>query len=237
MKNGWFGTVNGGYGTDGRYEGSFNVSTFTNNQQISIIGGANNTNDLGFGDSGRGRFANFGPSGGITSSQRWPQFQCGTHRLVTLRRKYLLFPFRPPGHKPHRHAQFLFPDSVSYSNSGSSSIDRGHNVSGNFRLEWKIDANNTPRLPAIFLIQLPTLGTERHRAAPLRRRRTYKSKHQPHTALQQRRTSWNADGNLIFNHEFPSRPGRSFSIRPGTHSHPPSAHHIVEPDSILSLGG
>ena len=38
MKNGWFGSVEGGYGTDKRYEGKFNVSTFTDNNQISLVG-------------------------------------------------------------------------------------------------------------------------------------------------------------------------------------------------------
>ncbi len=114
-----------------------------NNQQISIIGGANNTNDLGFGDSGRGRFMNFGPSGGITSSQRIGlNFNVG--RTDSLRFGGNIFYSHSDRRATSRtDTQFLFPDSVSYSNSGSSSIDRGHNVSGNFRLEWKIDANNT----------------------------------------------------------------------------------------------
>ena len=68
MKNGWFGSVEGGYGTDKRYEGKFNVSTFTDNNQISLVGGANNTNNLGFMDSGRGRFSSFGSSGGFPTS-------------------------------------------------------------------------------------------------------------------------------------------------------------------------
>ncbi len=212
MKNGWFGTVNGGYGTDGRYEGSFNVSTFTNNQQISIIGGANNTNDLGFGDSGRGRFMNFGPSGGITSSQRIGlNFNVG--RTDSLRFGGNIFYSHSDRRATSRtDTQFLFPDSVSYSNSGSSSIDRGHNVSGNFRLEWKIDANNTLDFRPSFSFN--SRRSELNDTALLRSGDAALTKvNTNRTRRFNNGTSWNADGNLIFNHNFPSRPGRSFSIQ------------------------
>ena len=42
MKNGWFGTVEAGYGTDDRYKATFNVNRFWNNNQITFIGNANN---------------------------------------------------------------------------------------------------------------------------------------------------------------------------------------------------
>ena len=47
-KKGYFGKVKGGYGTDQRYEGKFNVNRFGNNIQISGIGMLNNTNQQGF---------------------------------------------------------------------------------------------------------------------------------------------------------------------------------------------
>ncbi len=212
MKNGWFGTIGGGYGTDGRYEGSFNLSTFTNNQQISIIGGANNTNDLGFGDAGRGRFMNFGPSGGITSSQRIGlNFNVG--RTDSLRFGGNIFYSHSDRRAISRtDTQYLFPDSVSYSNSGSNSIDRGHNVSGNFRLEWKIDANNTLDFRPSFSFN--SRSSELNDTSLLRAGDAALSKvNSNRTQRFNNGTSWNADGNLIFNHNFPSRPGRSFSIQ------------------------
>ena len=143
MKNGWFGTVEGGYGTDHRYMGSFNISTFTDNNQISIVGGANNINDLGFMDGGRGRFRSFGPQGGITDSQRFGiNFNLGKTEK-----------FRIGGNVFYSHSdskvdsrtetQYLFPDSISTKSQGSKSRDRGHNVNANFRMEWKIDDYNT----------------------------------------------------------------------------------------------
>jgi len=47
-KKGVFGKVNGGGGTDGRYQGKFNVNSFKGARQMSVIGMGNNTNAEGF---------------------------------------------------------------------------------------------------------------------------------------------------------------------------------------------
>jgi len=51
---GFFGRVTGGYGTDDRYQGSFNGNFFDNNTQISVLGNSNNTNTSLFNFSGGG---------------------------------------------------------------------------------------------------------------------------------------------------------------------------------------
>jgi hypothetical protein len=43
-----FGKVNGGGGTEGRYQGKFNVNSFKGARQMSVIGMGNNTNAEGF---------------------------------------------------------------------------------------------------------------------------------------------------------------------------------------------
>ena len=60
---GFFGRVTAGYGTDDRYQGSFNGNYFNNNTQISVLGNSNNTNTSLF---------NFGGGGnrGATSMMR-----------------------------------------------------------------------------------------------------------------------------------------------------------------------
>lgn len=220
MKNGWFGNVSGGYGTDKHYEGSFNVSTFTNNNQISFIGGANNINDLGFSDMGRGRFMNFGNSGGLTSSQRF-----GVNFNVGKSEK-----FRVGGNVFYTHSdrtaesrsdtRYLFTDSTSYQNSKSYSRDRGHNVRGDFRMEWKIDDYNTidfrPRFgfnsrgtemnqtTNLFAGDGPGIGADRVQGTHVNMNDTKKYNHG---------LSYEASGELIYNHNFKSRPGRSFSTQ------------------------
>ncbi|MEE1366306.1 MAG: TonB-dependent receptor, partial [Muribaculaceae bacterium] len=69
MQNGWFGNVQGGYGTANRYAGGFNVNHFKDGNQFTILGSANNTNDMTFTDQGRGRFSRFGGQNGITTTQ------------------------------------------------------------------------------------------------------------------------------------------------------------------------
>lgn len=47
-KKGKFGKINAGAGTDGRYQGKFNVNSFKGARQMSVIGMGNNTNAEGF---------------------------------------------------------------------------------------------------------------------------------------------------------------------------------------------
>ncbi|MDR2774217.1 MAG: outer membrane beta-barrel protein [Tannerella sp.] len=79
MKQGWFGNAFAGYGSEDRYEGNFMVNRFINNEQFSVIGGVNNTNNMGFSDfastmfsgmggGGRRGMGGFGAGNGITQS-------------------------------------------------------------------------------------------------------------------------------------------------------------------------
>lgn len=78
MKQGWFGNAFAGYGSEDRYEGNFMVNRFINNDQFTIMGGINNTNNMGFSDmastmfsgmgGGRRGGGNFGAGNGITES-------------------------------------------------------------------------------------------------------------------------------------------------------------------------
>ncbi len=67
-KNGYFGKVNLGAGTDGRYDNSLSFNRFTGSRQVSLIAAVNNTNKQGFSFSDiistMGGFGNGGPGGG-----------------------------------------------------------------------------------------------------------------------------------------------------------------------------
>ncbi len=212
MKNGWFGTVEAGYGTDKRYEGKFNVSTFTDNNQISIVGGANNTNDMGFMDSGRGRFSSFGSSGGILTSQ-----QLGLNFNVGKTEK-----FRVGGNVFYSHSdrnvnsktntQYTQPDVNEYKSSTSTSEDEGHNINAQFRMEWKIDDSNTLDFRPQFSFNKRDsestgdsyLRNDSFEGDLVNSNLSRKFNHG---------TSYNVSGRLIFNHNFASHPGRSFSVQ------------------------
>ncbi len=72
IKNGQFGRVYAGAGTEGRYMAGGNVSTFDGDRRLSIVGNFNNINQQNFGSqdllgvtsSGGGRGGNFGGRGG-----------------------------------------------------------------------------------------------------------------------------------------------------------------------------
>lgn len=70
-KQGYFGNATAGAGTEGRYEGRFNVNRFGRRTQMSALGMANNTNQQGFGFEdyinfmgGLGNFMSGGGRGG-----------------------------------------------------------------------------------------------------------------------------------------------------------------------------
>lgn len=72
MRNGQFGRIYGGYGTDNRYHAGGNISFFKNNRRISLVGLFNNINQqnfasedlLGVTSSGGGRSGGGGNRGG-----------------------------------------------------------------------------------------------------------------------------------------------------------------------------
>lgn len=73
MKQGWFGNAFAGYGSEDRYEGNFMVNRFINNDQLTLMGGINNTNNMGFSDLASSMFSGMGgPRGrpGWRSRQR-----------------------------------------------------------------------------------------------------------------------------------------------------------------------
>lgn len=75
MKNGTFGQLSGGYGTDERYRGAGSINQFEEDKRLSILAQANNINDQNFSSEdllgvmssssgGRGRRGGFGGGGG-----------------------------------------------------------------------------------------------------------------------------------------------------------------------------
>ena len=137
MNNGWFGTVNMGYGTDKRYAGNFIANYFNNGNQFTFMGGGNNTNNLGFGDGGQGRFQRFGGDRGITESQYVGlNFNVGTQDSEKLRvGGDVMYSHSDRDTRTTRERQYLFTDSSSYEFARSLSRDKGHNIRGDFKLK------------------------------------------------------------------------------------------------------
>jgi hypothetical protein len=149
MKEGWFGNAFAGYGSRDRYEGNAMVNRFINNDQITVMGGLNNTNNMGFSDlastmfqgmggGGRGGFG--GGQNGITTSSN-----IGTNFNKEFNKK-----LEVNGNVRYSHSDnevtgkvfrenYLSNDSTSYNSENNYNGSVSNNVNGGFRIEWEPD--------------------------------------------------------------------------------------------------
>ena len=210
MKNGWFGNATAGYGTDDRYSGNFMVNYFKDKNQFSILGSANNTNEMGFTDRGASRFTRFGGRNGISTTQSiGVNFAVGTEEKLRVGGD-VFYSHSDRDSRNSSNRQYLFPDSTSYYDEAGSSRDRGHNISGNFRLKWEIDSFSTfefrPRFSVSFS-DSESADSSATRAGDAARSLVNRSL----SNKLNDGTSYEMSGRLVFNHKFRSHPGRSYS--------------------------
>lgn len=212
MKNGWFGVVNAGAGTDNRYAGDFNINRFWNGNQVTLLGNFNNINQLGFTDSNGSRFRRFGGNNGINASQSAGlNFNIGRQDGKLRAGGDVLYSHTDQDTRKRQARQYIFPDSASYLNSQSASRDKGHNIRGDFRIEWKPDSFNTFELRPRFSVNLNrswSADSSLTQAGDLNR-----------SYVNHSESTGNSDGRSLeggvefwYNHRFRSRPGRSFSV-------------------------
>lgn len=211
MKNGWFGNVEAGYGTDDRYRGSFTVNRFWNGNQITFLGAANNINEPGFADGASGRFRRFGGSQGITDSQAFGiNFNVGKEEIFRIGGD-VMYSHSDRDTRTSSDRQHLFTDSTSTTNSSKYSRDKGHNIRADLRMIWKPDSFNT-------LEFRPNVSLNYNDSRSNESSDTYAGGRAPHqvTASLNRATSdgnsFEFGGRLIYNHSFRNRRGRSFSV-------------------------
>ena len=212
MKEGWFGNLEGGYGTDDRYKGTFTINRFWGDNQITFLGGANNINEPGFADGASGRFRRFGGDNGITSSQAFGvNFNVGNGEIFRVGGN-VLYSHTDRDTRTSSDRQYLFTDSTSTSASNKRSKDRGHNFRADFRLQWKPDSFNT-------LEFRPNISLNYNRSSSSDSSSTFAGGRLLGTEVTRsindassRGNSFEFGGRLIYNHNFRQRRGRSFSV-------------------------
>ncbi len=241
MQNGWFGTVEAGYGTDDRYLGTFNINRFWNGNQITFIGNANNTNELGFTDGNGTRFRRFGGDNGINSSQSFGvNFNIGRDETLRVGGN-VMYSHTDRDTRTDQLRQYLFPDSTSYAETHSVARDKGHNVRADFRLEWKPDSFNTIDFrPSFSYNHNRSLSdvTGLNMAGDAARTPVTRSYNNGDT----RGNSYEAGGRLIYNYNFKSHRGRSLSamvnyrfsdVREDEKTYSRNLFYLLSNDSIL----
>ena len=145
MKNGWFGNLQAGGATDARYEGNLMANYFKDSNQVTILAGANNTNNMGANDLGSTMFSGssrrgrggWGPmQGENTSAVGGLNFNVGKSDKFRAGGD-VKYAYTDMDLKEHSERQnFLTADSTTYDNSLKENRNRGHNIEMNYRLLW-----------------------------------------------------------------------------------------------------
>lgn len=150
MKHGWFGNAYAGYGTDDRYEGNIMANRFVGNDQFTLLGSINNTNNMGFTDMATSMFSGMrggrrGDAGnGITTSGNiGTNFSKEFSALATLGGNVQYSHSDNDARSTSSTQTFLTGDSISYSDNRVTNNSISNNVGVDLRFEWKPDTLTT----------------------------------------------------------------------------------------------
>lgn len=150
MKQGWFGNAFAGYGSKDRYEANAMVNRFINNDQVTFMGGLNNTNNMGFSDlastmfsdmgGGRRSFGRSGAGNGITTSgNAGLNFSKEFTKQMTLGGNARYSHSDNEATSKSSQQNYLPNDSTSYYNESNANRTQSNNFGVNFRMEWNPD--------------------------------------------------------------------------------------------------
>ena len=135
MMNGWFGNLNLGAGTQNRYAERFNVNRFNDNFQATVLGGANNVADMGFGGGG-GRWGGWG--GGLRKgNELGANYATTSDKLET--GGSIRYRYDGSNNVNQSSTENYAATRGRFGESISQSLSSNARVNGNFRLEWKPD--------------------------------------------------------------------------------------------------
>lgn len=212
MNNGWFGNVSAGYGTNDRYEANFMINRFSDGNQFTILGGANNTNNMGFTNGAAGRFTRYGGNQGINTTQNIGfNFNVGSKDSEKFRAGgHVMYSHSDRNSRNRNNKQYLFVDSTSYSNSHTINRDDSHNFNGRFRLKWELDSFNTIEFR-------PNFSLNFNESNKIDSTHTYdgnmRDVNRSFNLDESKGKSYEFGGQLVYNHKVKSHPGRSFSVQ------------------------
>lgn len=149
MKRGWFGNAFAGYGSKQRYEANAMINRFIANDQMTLMGGANNTNNMGFSDLASTRFSGMGGGGrrggsgagsGITASANAGfNFSKEFGPKATLGGNLRYSHADNDAQSKSSKENILPGDSSSFDNNRSRNHTQNDNAGADLRLEWQPD--------------------------------------------------------------------------------------------------
>ena len=208
MKNGWFGNVNLGIGTEKRYAERFNVNRFKDDAQVTFLGGANNVSDMGFGGGG-GRWGGWGQEGLRNSKEVGANFATDKPKLET--GGSVRYRYNGSDTENTSSTEYFNATLAKFNENHSKEFTSNQRVSSNFRLEWKPDTMTN-------LIFRPNFTYSRNRGRGNSSSGSYGDKlmemvintNANHNMSYSTNASFN--GELQFNRKFNSK-GRNLTLR------------------------
>lgn len=150
MKQGVFGNAFAGYGSKNRYEANAMVNYMRENDQLTFIGGANNTNNAGFSDlassmfgnsgGGRRRRGGFGNTNGISDAAN-----TGLNFSKEFSKKLTLGGNVRYGYTDNVTTSKEFTENIlksgnTFEKENNASNNISQNLNSEFRLEWQPDS-------------------------------------------------------------------------------------------------
>ena len=237
IKNGQFGRIYAGAGTDSRYMAGGNVSTFSGDRRISVVGNFNNVNQQNFGSqdllgvtsSGGSRGGNRGGGGGNRGGRGGgnfgggENFQVGQQSGISKTNAIGINYSDKWGKKVDVSGSYFFNNSNNgnqnssrteiigenyFNNQNSFSKSTNYNHRINMRLEYKIDSSNS-------IIISPSLNFQKNSSlSESFENSLYGTTDTTNTSESRRnvlRNGYNLRNNILYRHSFPKR-GRTFSI-------------------------
>ncbi|HAK79854.1 MAG TPA: hypothetical protein DCM71_23840 [Runella sp.] len=229
VKNGQFGRVYAGYGSSKRYQAGGNMSFFSGNRRISLVGNFNNVNQqnfagqdlLGVTSTGGGRGGGRGRSGGGADN-----FMVGQAPGISRTNAFGINYSDKWGEKLHITGSYFYnnrqtknenlsnrtttfsPDSVLIDNSSYNSTANDYNHRINLRFEYKLDSSNT-------IYYIPSLNFQNHNSgADYWSRGYYMPDDSTNTSIgrtKSERNGFNINNMLMYRHAFAKR-GRTLFI-------------------------
>jgi len=224
VKNGQFGRVYAGYGTDDRYMAGGNVSFFKNDRRISFVGNFNNVNQQNFGSqdllgiSGSGGRGRGGYRGGGES------FQVGQQNGISKTNAFGINYNDLWGKKLKVSASYFYNNSTNHNESllntetlgsykqftsqdgNTTTNNNNHRI--NMRLEYNIDSNNS-------ITMVPSINFQSNNSYGISTQSTLNglsdSVNNSRVGSDANRDGYNISNNLYYRHRF-AKKGRSLSI-------------------------
>ncbi len=118
-KRGWFGNIDGSYGTHDRYSGRAMVNRFKNEQKFSVVGNGNNTNGDGMTDRQT-----------IGATMNWENSKVELNGSANGQ-------FSQGGNERWSNSQSFENQTAAYNNSWNKNSNNSNSFSFNYKVEWK----------------------------------------------------------------------------------------------------